>query len=505
MISIMSPGAIRYSLSLILCAMGPIASGVLNAEPTPPEPPPLQMPKPRPAQVASSEATLPLPGLPVTNMKRQEKKNPPQPPTLLTKIRSQDSEDWTRTPNDVKGLLEWISAQMNVHFSSNIKAFSQISTDPAQNPILYRSGYKAFRLSPKEVAKCREYLANGGTIVFNSLVGNPEAYKSALQAAHDILPEQPLYRIRLDHPVFHSFYEINKVGYRDRMVKDGLAADPHPWLEGVDLDNRTAIFISKWDFSLGWEANAHDSWGYSNADACKIGANIVSYVTAMREAGKSIGKSVELVNADSKTASKFRVGLVKHEGPWKTRPAAFPMLLNQFQSATGTPVSFELRDVSLADPAIFEMPFLYLTGTTDFALDDKERENLRRYLANGGVLFAEAGEGRVSFDKAFRTEMGAVLPDSKLNPLVPNHSIFNQPAKLTLVKARPSLAAKSENKTEMPPELFGIELNGSLAVIYSPHDLSTGWERAISPYAEGYETADSTALGLNVLYYAVTH
>ena len=490
-------------VSVLIFAMA--FSPFLRAEPVPPEPPPLELPKPKPAQVASSEAMLPLPPFPIANMKRQEKKNPPQPPALLTKIKSQDDEDWTRTPNDVKGLLEWISAQMNVHFSSNIKSFSQISTDPTQNPILYRSGYKAFRLSPEEVAKCREYVAKGGTIVFNSLVGNPDAYKSALQAAHDILPEQPLYRIRLDHPVFHSFYEIDKVAFRDRMVKDGLASDPHPWLEGVDIDNRTAIFISKWDFSLGWEANAHDSWGYSDADACKLGANIVSYVTAMRDAGKSIGKSVELLNADSKTASKFRVGLVEHNGPWKTRPAAFPMLLNQFQSVTGTPVSFELRDVSLEDSAIFEMPFLYITGTTDFALTEKERTNLRRYLANGGVLFAEAGEGRTSFDNSFRAEMASILPDSKLSLLPPNHSIFNQPGKLVSMKARPSLAAKFNNQSELPPELYGIDLNGGLSVIYSPHDLSTGWERAISPYAQGYETADSTALGLNVLYYAVTH
>ena len=55
-------------------------------------------------------------------------------------------------------------------------------------------------------------------------------------------------------------------------------------------------------------------WGYADADARKIGANIVSYVTAMREAGQSIGKSVELVNADKRTAGKFHVGQIIHDG-----------------------------------------------------------------------------------------------------------------------------------------------------------------------------------------------
>ena len=178
----------------------------------------------------------------------------------------------------------------------------------------------------------------------------------------------------------------------------------------MDIDNRTAIFISRWDFSLGWEANQHESWGYADADARKLGANIVSYVTAMRDAGRSVGKSVELVNANRQTAGKFRVGQLIHDGPWKTRTAAFPMLLNQFHAATGTPVSFELRDVSLDDSSIFEMPFLFVTGTTDFTLTEKERANLRRFLTNGGVLFAEAAEGRQSFDIAFREEMAKVLP-----------------------------------------------------------------------------------------------
>ena len=488
-------GALFLTLLLSLAAF---------ADPVPPQPPPLERPKPPPAQISSSEGLPPLP-YPVVPMKRQEKKNPPQPPVLLTKIRTNDPEDWTRTPNDLKGLLEWMSRQMGTNFSSNVKSFSQFSLEPDKNPILYRSGYKPFRLKPDQASNLRDFVQAGGTVIFSALVGHPDFYQSALQAAHDILPESPCYRLRMDHPVFHSFYDIDKVGYRDRMVKDGLAGDPHPWIEGVDIDNRTAILISRWDLSLGWEGNGHDSWGYADADALKLGANMVCYATAMREAGKSVGQSVELVNADRQTAGKFRVGYVIHDGPWKTRTAAFPMLLNQFHSATGTPVSFELREVKLSDASIFEMPFLYFTGTTDFTLTDQERANLRKFLTNGGVLFAEAGEGRKSFDVAFRAEMEKVLPGRVLASIPPESPLFKEPLTAGLVKARPALAATRGNEVEMPPELYGIELNGAMAVIYTPYDMSAGWERAIAPYALGYEPADAMALGVNVLYYAVTH
>jgi len=446
----------------------------------------------------------PLP-YPVVPLKRQEKKNPPQPPVLLTKIATNDPEDWTRTPDDLKGLLQWMSREMNVNFSANVRHFGEISTDPQKNPVLYRSGYKPFKLTPKEIANLREYLLNGGTIVFNALVGHPDFYQSAMVAAQQILPDNTLYRLRMDHPVFHSFYEVGKVTFRERMIRDGVAPDPFPWISGVDLDNRTAIFISRWDIALGWESNQHESWGYADDDARKLGANIVSYVTAMRDAGRSVGKSVELVNADKKSAGKFRVGQIIHDGPWKTRTAAFPMLLNQFQSTTGTPVSFDLREVKLTDSALFEMPFGYLTGTTDFAFTEEERAALRRFLSNGGVLLVEAGEGRKSFDASFRQEIAAILPGKPLMLLPPEHELFKRPIAAGTVKARPALAVKHGNQVEMQPEMYGIEINGTLSVIYTPNDLSAGWERALAPYAMGYESKDATALGLNVLYYAVTH
>ena len=149
------------------------------------------------------------------------------------------------------------------------------------------------------------------------------------------------------------------------------------------------------------------------------------------------------------------------------------------------------------------MPFLYLTGTTDFTLTEEERTNLRQYLNKGGVLFVEAGEGRKSFDKSFREEIGKVLPNRPMVQLPKNHEIFRQHRNIDNVKARPALASAKGNQLELPPELLGVELNGGLAVIYSPFDLSAGWEKADAPYALGYQPQDSTALGINVLLYAL--
>lgn len=472
------------------------------ALPKPPEPPPLESPKPPPAQVSSSEGMPPLP-YPVVPQKRQERKNPPTPPVLLTKIRTDDAEDWARTPHDLKKLLEWMSGEMGASFSSNIKTWKEISTNPRENPVLYRSGYKPFTLTPEEISRLREYVRNGGTVLFNALVGHPDFYQSAVVAAQQILPESPVYRLRLDHPVFHSYHDIKQVKYRERAIHDGVVTDAYPWIDGVDIDNRTAILISRFDIAMGWEKNRNDSWGYEDDDARRLGANLVSYITAMQEAGHSAGKSVELADASGSKSGSLRVGWVAHTGPWKTRPAALPMLLRKFNEVTGAPVSFESRDISLSDASMFETPLLYLTGTTDFALGEIERANLRQFLMKGGVLFAEAGDGRTTFDTAFRAEMAKVLPDHPLVPVAADSPILHEPNELASVKTRPALAAQLDNKPTAAPELFIVEINGATAVIYSPRDLSAGWEQAPAPYAIGYQAADSTGLGVNILFHAL--
>jgi hypothetical protein len=489
-------------MKTLTATLGAIFSAAALAAPTPPDPPPLEAPKPPPAQVSSSEGMPPLP-YPVVPQKRQERKNPPQPPVLLTKIRTNDAEDWARTPHDLPKLLEWMSGEMGASFTSNIKTWAEVSTNPRENPVLYRSGYKPFTLDASEAARLREYLRNGGTVIFNALVGHPDFYQSAIAAAQQVLPESPPYRLRLDHPLFRAYNDISHVQYRQRAIRDGVVSDSYPWLDGVDLDNRTAIIISRFDIAMGWENNRHDSWGYEDADARRLGANILCYVTAMQEAGRSAGKSVELADGGGSKAGSLRLGWVSHTGPWKTRPAALPMLLRKFNEATGAPVAFEWREVSLSDASMFETPLLYLTGTTDFALGDNERANLRQFLMKGGVLFAEAGDGRATFDAAFRAEIAKVLPDHPLAPLPATAPLFHQPNEITAVKVSPALAAQLDKRSTTSPEIFTAEINGASAVIYCPRDLAAGWEQAPAPYTIGYQPADATALGVNILFHAL--
>jgi hypothetical protein len=56
---------------------------------------------------------------------------------------------------------------------------------------------------------------------------------------------------------------------------------------------------------------------------------------------------------------------------------------------------------------------------------------------------------------------------------------------------------------DLPPTIEMLSLQGAPAIIYSPHDLSAGWEQAPAPYAIGYEAVPSVQLGINILFHAL--
>ncbi len=101
-------------------------------------------PPPPPANISSGESLLGG-AAPVTPLARSEKKRPPTPPILFTKLSSPYGRiDWASRPNDLNNLLKNMKEMVDVDFRHDVRSLSEIDTDPERNPILYRSGHFRF-------------------------------------------------------------------------------------------------------------------------------------------------------------------------------------------------------------------------------------------------------------------------------------------------------------------------------------------------------------------------
>lgn len=458
-----------------------------------------------PAQHSSAEGLPPLP-LPVVPLRRTEKKNPPRPPVLIAKIATQNRSDWATNPADAENLLRWMGQNLNVHFSSINMPEDQVPADPKAVPVLYRTGHDAFTFSPEVRERLRVYLLGGGTLIFDACCGRRAFVESALREMEQLIPERPPYRLTLDHPLYHSYFDIKDIGYRPSALKAGAVTN-EPGDIGIDIGCRTAVFLFRWDVSCGWDnledSERHHCIGYDVKTSRQIGSNLMAYLTAERSAALPLSRALEFVDAEKGKSGKFVIAQAKYQGLWKTREAGLAMLLNSFHEQTRTPVQFAREEIALDSPRLFEVPFVYLTGHQDFQLTSAERANLRQYLVRGGLLLAESCCGREAFDRSFRAEMAKVLDGQKLERLPANHPLFLFPNNLQGVQPQPALAHRLASKGRIQPELLGLEMNGHTAVIYSPHGLSCGWELAQCPYCAGISSQDALALGVNILSYAV--
>lgn len=501
----------RWLLPVTLCVAAASAPGFMLFDGDGSDEPGFVAPKvgapppPPPAHMSSGESYIPYPGPPAAPQARSEKKNPPNPPVMFTKIKSNRGiVDWAARPDDLNNLLKSMKQLMDVDFACEAKSFAEVSTDPEKNPILYRSGHFHFELSAAERKQLRDYLLNGGMVIFNAGMGSKPFYDSAIRELQATFPEVPVQRLASDHPIFHSYYDLNQVGYR-KGVRDAGYAGNAPWFEGVTINCRTIAIVSRWGLDVGWDAVDDDSMrAYSIESAQKLGVNLMSYATSQRAWAKQLAQSMQFVDADAKLSGKMSVVQVVYNGEWKTRHKSLSMLLQQFNRRTDVPVRFNLKELKLSDTGIFDAPLLYMTGHEDFEFTADEAKNLREYLSKGGLLFAEACCGRRGFDQAFRREMRKVMPDQQLTAISGSEMVFAMPNKIASLGVTPALSAQSGNASAIKPKLEGIEVNGHLNVIYSPLALGGGWELSQNPYGLGYNDQGSLALGENILMYAIT-
>ena len=192
------------------------------------------------------------------------------------------------------------------------------------------------------------------------------------------------------------------------------------------------------------------------------------------------------------------IGRVHYDGggDWYADPSSLPNLLRAVRERTRLRTTERERVVRLTDPALFEVPYLYMTGHGNVLLQSEEARSLRAHLEGGGFLHADDCYG---MDRSFRREVAKVFPDRPLVEVPLDHPIYH------VVYELPRGVPKVHEHDGLPARGFGIFLEGRLVLYYSYQtDLGDGWEdpevhRDPEPVRE-----QALRLGVNLFVYAVS-
>ena len=182
-------------------------------------------------------------------------------------------------------------------------------------------------------------------------------------------------------------------------------------------------------------------------------------------------------------------------GDWYANPSSLPNLLAAVRARTDLQAAERERVVTLSSPALWEVPYLYMTGHGNVRFSDADLVTLRRYLQQGGFLHADDNYG---MDESLRRELARLFPDRPLVEVPLDHPIYN------LVYQFPRGVPKIHEHDGKPAQGFGIFLDGRLAVFYTyQSDLGDGWEDP-DVHKDAPEVREAALrMGVNLVAYAV--
>jgi len=164
------------------------------------------------------------------------------------------------------------------------------------------------------------------------------------------------------------------------------------------------------------------------------------------------------------------IGILKYKGggDWYANPTALPNLIQFCNQNINTKINTKPQTVEVGSIAIFQYPFIHMTGHGNVFFTDEEAQNLRTYLMAGGFLHIDDNYGMEPY---LRKELKKVFPDKDLIELDAQHPIFSQHYKF------PNGLPKIHEHDGKRPQALGIFHENRLILLFTfESDLGDGWE-----------------------------
>jgi hypothetical protein len=192
------------------------------------------------------------------------------------------------------------------------------------------------------------------------------------------------------------------------------------------------------------------------------------------------------------------IGRVHYDGggDWYTNPSSLPNLLRAIRERTTLATAERERVLRLTDPALPDVPYLYMTGHGNVRWSPDDVRALRSHLEAGGFLHADDCYG---MDKSIRREIATAFPDRPFAEVPLGHAIYHN------VYDLPRGLPKIHEHDGLPAQGFGIFLGGRLALYYSYQtDLGDGWEDPEVHHDPAPIRELALRMGVNLFVYAVS-
>ncbi|MCG3178475.1 MAG: hypothetical protein BIFFINMI_00802 [Phycisphaerae bacterium] len=398
-------------------------------------------------------------------------------PVVFNKLAWGKLADWNSRPRDLANLTRWMGRTIETKFNWQIMPLDASAHDLQDAPILYISGSSAPRLTDEEKTKLRNFVANGGTLLFSPDGRGAATFARGVEAlVHELFAGQELVPVPADSALFNKPYAIKP---------------PAP-MKGLNNGIRWTVLLSGVDLGCPWQ----QLQVVKAKPLFDLAANLYTYVSDSGQL-KGRGHSYLPLDEGKNPGAPTTVGRLKWGSDLQSdpEPAAWAFTDVRLRNAGEPGVKVQATDLAQPlDPAA--VPMLHVTGVGPIVLDDKAKANLKGYIEAGGVLLADAAGGDQKFAESFSRLMDGLLGEGALTPAPPAGDLMKAlaPAGQAWYRHRFGLP-----RAQRPMEaLVHADPAGRANVIFLPYDLSSamvGYPSA-APVGLTPQSAEAAVSGL---------
>lgn len=202
--------------------------------------------------------------------------------------------------------------------------------------------------------------------------------------------------------------------------------------------------------------------------------------------------------------SKFTFARIKYRsGNWDTDQRMPSNILNSLVEYTTIPVDTKEKIVDLSGDEIFRYPFTYLSGHKLVQFDGRESANFKKYVENGGFVFADDCNHDIDglFARSFEAQMTRLFGPAALKKISNTHSIYSSFFSFDKGPPTTSFELNGWGDDLVHDYLKAVEIRGRIGVLYSNKDYGCEWDYDFRN--KRFLAEDNTKFGVNVVVYAM--
>jgi hypothetical protein len=190
------------------------------------------------------------------------------------------------------------------------------------------------------------------------------------------------------------------------------------------------------------------------------------------------------------------IAVLKYDGggDWYSNPTALKNLIQFCNKNIETAIDSKPKYIDARSTAIFEYPFVHMTGHGNVVFSESESKNLRMYLLSGGFLHIDDNYGM----KPYAMEaIKNIFPEKKMTEIPLSHPIYNN------MYPFPDGLPKIHEHNGLAPKALGYFHERKLILLFTQEsDLGDGWEDANVHNDPKDIRLKALKMGANIIKYA---